>query len=192
MLLVNLLESQTRHHGTDVVRVQVLAQGRVDTNLLQNLRGVAELDVLQWRVGQWHLVILQYLLLGIVGNHEEAVVEAHQLDVIASQPECPVQRRVLEESFKVVGKSGASGDVSASLVALQSQQMLVVALRLLQHQVEEVEDGDVLVVRRRILAEYMETPAADAAMHHHGMLILHDELLDVLHLLSWHGVLGIF
>ena len=66
--------------------------------------------------------------------------------------------------------------------------MLVVALRLLQHQVEEVEDGDVLVVRRRILAEYMETPAADAAMHHHGMLILHDELLDVLHLVAWHGV----
>ena len=66
--------------------------------------------------------------------------------------------------------------------------MLVVALRLLQHQVEEVEDGDVLVVRRRILAEYMETPAADAAMHHHGMLILHDELLDMLHLVAWHGV----
>ena len=50
-------------------------------------------------------------------------------------------RLPVEESFKVVGKSGASGDVSASLVALQSQQMLVVALRLLQHQVEEVEDG---------------------------------------------------
>ena len=97
-------------------------------------------------------------------------------------------RLPVEESFKVVGKSGASGDVSASLVALQSQQMLIVALRLLQHQVEEVEDGDVLVVRRRILAEYMETPAADAAMHHHGMLILHDELLDVLHLVAWHGV----
>ena len=97
-------------------------------------------------------------------------------------------RLPVEESLKVVGKSGASGDVSASLVALQSQQMLVVALRLLQHQVEEVEDGDVLVVRRRILAEYMETPAADAAMHHHGMLILHDELLDVLHLVAWHGV----
>ena len=97
-------------------------------------------------------------------------------------------RLPVEESLKVVGKSGASGDISASLVALQSQQMLVVALRLLQHQVEEVEDGDVLVVRRRILAEYMETPAADAAMHHHGMLILHDELLDVLHLVAWHGV----
>ena len=95
MLLVNLLESQTRHHGTDVVRVQVLAQGRVDTNLLQNLRGVAELDVLQWRLGQWHLVILQYLLLGIVGHHEEAVVEAHQIDVVASQPEGPALRRVL-------------------------------------------------------------------------------------------------
>ena len=95
MLLVNLLESQTRHHGTDVVRVQVLAQGRVDTNLLQNLRGVAELDVLQWRVGQWHLVILQYLLLGIVGYHEEAVVAAHQLDVVPRQPECPLQRLAL-------------------------------------------------------------------------------------------------
>ena len=42
-------------------------------------------------------------------------------------------RLPVEESLKVVGKSGASGDVSASLVALQSQQMLVVDLRLLQH-----------------------------------------------------------
>ena len=88
---MNLLESKTLHHVTDVLVVQVLAKGRVHTYLLQYLGTVAELDVLQWRFRQWHLVILQYLLLSIVGYHEEAVVAAHQLDVVPRQPVCPLQ-----------------------------------------------------------------------------------------------------
>ena len=36
-------------------------------------------------------IVTEYLLLGIVGYHEEAVVTAHQLDVIPRQPVCPIQ-----------------------------------------------------------------------------------------------------
>ncbi len=40
VLLVNLLESKTLHHVTDVLVVQVLAKGRVHTYPLQYLKSV--------------------------------------------------------------------------------------------------------------------------------------------------------
>ena len=46
VLLVNLLESKTLHHVTDILVVQILAKGRVHTYPLQYLGTVAELDKL--------------------------------------------------------------------------------------------------------------------------------------------------
>ena len=61
-------------------------------------------------------------------------------------------------------------------------------LGFLDHEAEEFEDGDVLVIAWIVLAEDMESSAADAAVAHHGVLILGDELLDVLHLVGRHLV----
>ena len=87
---MDLLEAQPRHHGTDVVAVQILAEGWVAANLLQNFRGVAELDVLQWGIRFRNPVVLQNLLFGIVCHHEETVVVAHLVDVLTGEPEGPV------------------------------------------------------------------------------------------------------
>ena len=70
--------------------VQVLAKGWVATDALQYLGTIAEADELRVGVGTRHTIEAQNLLLGIVGYHEELVVLAHHLDVVGSQPECPV------------------------------------------------------------------------------------------------------
>lgn len=97
-------------------------------------------------------------------------------------------RLPVEIGFGIVCQSGTSGDVGACLVAFHSQEMLVVELCLGKNQLEEFEDADVVILSWRILAEDMQSPATDAAMHHHGVLILGDEFLAVFQLLGWNLV----
>ena len=97
-------------------------------------------------------------------------------------------RLPVEIGFGIVCQSGTSGDVGACLVAFHSQEMLVVELCLGKDQLEEFEDADVVILSWRILAEDMQSPATDAAMHHHGVLILGDEFLAVFQLLGWNLV----
>ena len=70
------------------------------------------------------------------------------------------------------------------------------ALCLGKDQIEEFEDAYVIVLKRGVLAEDMQSSATDAAMHHHGVLVLRDELLAVFLLFGrnlvklYHHVIG--
>lgn len=86
VLLMYLLKSQTRHHGTDVLIVQILAKGGIAADSLQYLGAVAESYAARIGGAVGNLVETENLLLGIVGDHEQAVVLAHQFYVVACEP----------------------------------------------------------------------------------------------------------
>ena len=93
-----------------------------------------------------------------------------------------------EIGIRVVGKTGASGDVDTLLVGSDTQELGVVSHRLLQHGIEEFEYADVVVIHRMVGAEYSESPAAHGDILNHRMTVASHQLDKLLHIFLLHMV----
>ena len=76
-----------------------------------------------------------------------------------------------EVGIRVEGKTATSGDIHTLLVGGDTQEPGVVGHRLLQHRIEELQHGDVVVIHSTVGAQHPESPAAHGDILHEGMLV---------------------